>query len=191
MRSTTMWRTNRNYPAMDSAIRSDTINPGPFSGCQLTEPTVQDEPFCQASEFRKARRQRFEQVVIDDRFLGLRCSLCRYPTTRLKQGSELLPRADILDSRELLAQRCRKGVSPDFPILPELLGRRSIERHAVTNNPIADGGDGVLELERRLRITVRPQEAPKRLVDDNVVGAAGLNFRRPFSPVLELGADLR
>src|SRR5215472_6263168 len=171
MCSTTMRRTNRNHTAVDPAIRSDTINPGLFSGCQLTEPTVQDEPFCQASAFRKARRQRFEQVVVDDRFLGLRRPLCRYPTTRLKQGSKLLPRADILDSRELLAQRCRKGVSPDFPILPELLGRRSIERHAVTNNPIADGGDGVLELERRLRITVRPQELIELLVNADVANA--------------------
>src|SRR5262245_21095625 len=157
MRSTTMRSTDGNHTAVDSAVRSDTINPGLFSGCQLTEPTVQDEPFCQACAFRKARRQRFEQVVIDDRFLGLRRPLCRYPTTRLKQGSELLPRADILDSRELLAQRCRKGVSPGFPILPELLGRRSIERHAVHDDPLADGGNNMLEIEHRLWIAVRPQ----------------------------------
>src|SRR5215831_18780535 len=152
MRSTTMRRTNRNHTAVDPAIRSDTINPGLFSGCQLTEPTVQDEPFCQASE--------------------------------------LLPRADILDSRELLAQRCRKGVSPDFPILLELLGRRSIERHAVHDDPLADGGNDMLEIEHRLWIAVRPQEPIELLVNADVANATRLHLRRPFRPNLNFGTNL-
>src|SRR5262249_58511451 len=96
-----------------------------------------------------------------------------------------------LARRNLRTKRRSKRGPFSRPIHTQLRGCTDIKRHAVTDNPIADGGDGVLELERRLRITVRSQEPPERLIDDNVADTAGLNFRRPFGPVLELGADLR
>src|SRR5262245_5281443 len=182
---------NMNEPAVNVAVRSDGINPRLLAGCQLAEPASDDKILRQPGELRIGRGQRFQELVINDWLLGLGRPLRRHPAARLEQGPKLRPRVDVLGRRKLLAERRRKHGPLSLPIRTQLLGCADIKRHAVTDNPIADGGDGVLELERRLRITVRSQELPERLIDGDVAGTAGLNFRRPFGPVLELGADLR
>src|SRR5262249_14183347 len=108
-----------------------------------------------------------------------------------EQGAKLRPRVDVLNRRKLLAERRRKRSPLSLPIHTQLLGCADIKRYAVTDNPIADGGDGVLELERRLRITVRSQEPPERLIEGNVANATRLHLRRPFGPNLNFGTNLR
>src|SRR2546430_16183519 len=93
---------------------------------------------------------------------SVRCS-GRQP--RLEQGRDPNSRVEVLYRRELLAQLRLERGAPRLPLLAQLLRRGRIEGGTVRGDLVADGGDAVLELERRAGVAVRLQELPEPFVD--------------------------
>src|SRR5262249_27444327 len=100
-------------------------------------------------------------------------------------------RIEVLHRWELVTQLRFEFAPPRFPAFAQLLGGSRIEGDAICGDPIADGGDVVLEFERRTRVAVRLQQLPKPLADDHIAYAASLDFGGPFREIVDLDADLR
>src|SRR5262245_13961353 len=134
---------------MDAAVRMDVADPCLRAVRQLSEPATEDVVLSQPGELGIDRGEGFEQRVINYRPLGLFRPLLRAPTARLEQGRNLYARIEVFDRRELLEQLRRERGPSCLPILAQVSRCDRIEGHAVRGNSIADGGNAVLELERR------------------------------------------